>query len=172
MASPADLVTVYRSMDANAKEDCETIADILAAEGLSPVLLDDSAPGVPEGTYEVRVPAAQAEQAEKLIAENPLADEVEQVDNSAGLDLEAIYHGEASNTMSEVEAMGIKNILEANGIAAVVVGNQVLPNLPFEVRVARDQVERARQLLVEAESAGPAAAEEAERESETAGPNS
>ncbi len=43
-----------------------------------------------------------------------------------------------------MEAMGIKNLLESNGIAAVLVGDSVLPNFPFEVRVARDQVERAR----------------------------
>ena len=52
-----DLVTVYRSMDATAKEDCDAIVDLLSAAGFSPVVLDDKAPGVPEGTYEVRVPA-------------------------------------------------------------------------------------------------------------------
>jgi hypothetical protein len=162
------LVTVYRSMDATAKDDCDVIVDILTAEGLSPVILDDSAPGVPEGTFEVQVPADQLQKAEQLIAENPLADEVEQVDDSSDLDLETIFH--ADGTLAEVESMEIKNLLEANGIAAVVVGNSVLPTMSFEVRVARDQVERAREVLNEAQAAGPAAAEEAEAlfESETA----
>jgi hypothetical protein len=154
------LVTVYRSMDATAKDDCDVIVDILTAEGLSPVILDDSAPGVPEGTFEVQVPADQLQKAEQLIAENPLADEVEQVDDSSDLDLETIFH--ADGTLAEVESMEIKNLLEANGIAAVVVGNSVLPTMSFEVRVARDQVERAREVLNEAQAAGPAAAEEAE----------
>ena len=150
------LVTVYRSMDATAKDDCDVIVDILTAEGLSPVILDDSAPGVPEGTFEVQVPADQLQKAEQLIAENPLADEVEQVDDSSDLDLETIFH--ADGTLAEVESMEIKNLLEANG------------TMSFEVRVARDQVERAREVLNEAQAAGPAAAEEAEAlfESETA----
>jgi hypothetical protein len=165
MSEASDLVTVYRSMDANAKEDCEIIIDVLAAQGISAVMLDDSAPGVPEGTFEVQVPAADAARAEETIAENPLPDEVEEVDNSADLDLETIFH--ADGALAEVEALGIKNVLEANGVAAVLVGNSVLPTLPFEVRVARDQAERARQLIAEAEAGGPAAAEEAERKSES-----
>src|SRR5580692_2728206 len=160
MSVSSDLVTVYRSMDAAAKEDCEIIVDLLTAEGLSPVILDDSAPGVPEGTFEVRVPGNQLQKAEQLIAENPLPDDVEDVDNSSELDLETIYH--ADGTLAEVESMEIKNLLEASGIAAVVVGNSVLPTMSFEVRVARDQVARARGVVNEAQAAGPAAAEEAE----------
>jgi Putative prokaryotic signal transducing protein len=160
MSVSSDLVTVYRSMDATAKEDCEIIVDILSAEGLSPVILDDSAPGVPEGTFEVRVRGDQLQKAEELIAENPLADDVEEVDDSSELDLETIYH--ADGTLAEVESMEIKNLLEANGIAAVVVGNSVLPTMSFEVRVAHDQVERAREVVDEAQAGGPLAAEEAE----------
>jgi Putative prokaryotic signal transducing protein len=165
MSVPSELVTVYRSMDATAKDDCEIIVDILIAEGLTPVILDDSTPGVPEGTFEVQVPAGQVRKAEELIAENPLPDEVEEVDDSSDLDLETIYH--ADGTLAEVESMGIKNLLEANGIAAVVIGNSVLPTMSFEVRVARDQVERAREVITEAQAAGPVAAEEAEAFFET-----
>jgi hypothetical protein len=160
MSAPSDLVTVYRSMDATAKEDCEVIVDILAAEGLSPIILDDAAPGVPEGVFEVQVPRDQLAKAEELIARNPLPDEVEEVDDSSDLDLETIFH--ADGTLAEVESMEIKNLLEANGIAAVVVGNSVLPTMSFEVRVAHDQVEHAGRVLKEAEAGGPAAAEAAE----------
>ncbi|MGD0300053.1 MAG: hypothetical protein ABSE86_23420 [Bryobacteraceae bacterium] len=160
MSAPSDLVTVYRSMDATAKEDCDVIVDILTAEGLSPIVLDDSAPGVPEGAFEVQVPSDQLQKAEQLIAEHPLPDEVEEVDDSSDLDLETIFH--ADGTLAEVESMEIKNLLEANGIAAVVVGNSVLPTMSFEVRVSHDQVESARKVLNEAQAAGPAAAEEAE----------
>ena len=160
MARPSDLATVYRSMDATAKEDCAVIADILTAEDLSPVILDDSAPGVPEGAFEVQVPTDQLHKAEKLIAQNPLPDEVEEVDDSSDLDLETIFHGDGS--LAEVESTEIKNVLEANGVAAVVIGNSVLPTMSFEVRVARDQVERAREIVNEAQAAGPKAAEDAE----------
>ena len=39
---------------------------------------------MPEGVFEVRVPAADAARAEEMIAENPLPDEVEEVDRLAG----------------------------------------------------------------------------------------
>lgn len=158
-------------MDATAEEDCNTIADLLSAASLSPVILDDSAPGVPEGTYEVQVPTDQAAKAEKIIAENPLPDEVEEVDDSPDLDLsEAIYHAEATAT-GELEALAIQNLLEANGIGALIVGDSVLPNFPFEVRVAAENADRARKLVEELQKDGPRLAEMGERESEQTGAN-
>jgi hypothetical protein len=148
--SAADLVTVYRSMDEDADEASAAIRDFLASQGLSAQLVDDSAPGVPEGAYEVRVPFADSQNAERLIAEN-FSGERTQGDASPGLDLETVFHSESGST-SEFEAMSVKNLLEANGITAVLVGDSVLPNLPFEVRVARDQAKLARQLIAEAES--------------------
>lgn len=160
------MVTVYRSMDITAEEDCETISDLLIADGLSPVILDDSAPGVPEGAYEVQVPADQQERAERTIAEHPLPDEVSEVDPSPYLDLsEAIFHSEGSTT-AEFEATEVKNLLEANGIAAVLIGDSVLPNFPFEVRVAEENAEKARLLIDDYIKGGPEAAEQAELESE------
>ena len=153
-------------MDATAKEDCESIIEMLREEGISAVMANDSAPGVLEGTYEVRVPAVDAARAEELIEENSLPDEVEEVDDSSNLDLETIFHIEGSSVTGELQAMSIKNLLESNGIAAVLVGDSVLPNFPFEVKVAREQADRARKLIEEIESVGPGAAEELETESE------
>jgi hypothetical protein len=146
MAASPDLVTVYRSMDATAKDDCDSIIEMLGEEHISAVMVDDSAPGVPEGTYEVRVPARDAAKAEKLIEENPLPDEVEEVDDSSALDLETVF------IAPEMEAMSVKNLMESNGIAAVLVGDSVLPNFPFEVKVAREQAVRARKLLEDVEA--------------------
>jgi hypothetical protein len=166
MTSQPEMVTVYRSMDLTAEEDCHMIVDLLTADGLSPVILDDSAPGIPEGTYEVRVPADQAERAEHIIEDHPLPDEVEEVDPSPYLDMsEAIFHSEGSTT-AEFEATEIKNLLEASNIAAIIVGDSVLPNLPFEVRVAKENADRARQLIEDYVAGGPEAAEKAEREGE------
>ena len=164
MSDSADFVTVYRSMDATAKEDCETIVDLLAAEGITAVIRDDAAPGVPEGAFEVQVRAEDGARAEKFIEENPLPDEVEQVDDSPGLDLETVF--EAVGTTAQLVAMELKTVLDANGIASVMTGDSVLPYLPFGLKVARDQAERARELIAEAQALGPVAAEEAERESE------
>jgi Putative prokaryotic signal transducing protein len=149
-------------MDADAKENCEEILNLLEDAGIQAVVADDGAPGVPEGVFEVRVPAPSAARAEKLIAENLPEDEVKEVDPSSDLDLENI-----ASSAGEMEALSIKNLLESNGIAAMLVGDSVLPNLSFDVRVARDQAVRARQLLADIETGGPAAAEEAELESES-----
>jgi hypothetical protein len=135
-------------MDSGAKEDSESIVELLSDAGMQAVMLDDSAPGVPEGVFEVRVPAADAARADQLIAENPLPDEVDEVDPSSELDLETIATGQ-----TEMEASSLKNFLESNGIAAVLVGASVLPYLAFEVRVARDEATTARRLIQEAQGA-------------------
>jgi hypothetical protein len=157
-----DLITVYRSMDAEAKEDAENIVELLDDAGIEAVLRDDSAPGVPEGVFEVQVPPGDAARAEELIAENPPPEEAEEVDDSSALDLETV-----ASATSEMEAMSIKNLLESHEIATVLVGDSVLPNFPFEVRVARDQADRARVLIADAEQIGRAGAEEAEGASES-----
>src|ERR1700680_3057337 len=116
MSAPADLVTVYRSMDRTAKKDCETLIDFFKGRGIIAVMLDDSVPGVIEGAFEVRVSPHDAARAERLITENPLADEVEEVDPSSRLDVETVFHAEGES-MAELQAMNVKNLLEANGIA-------------------------------------------------------
>ena len=160
MKPPANLVTVYRSMDATAKEDCESLLDLLSERGIAAVMVDDDTPGVVEGTFEVRVPSADAAKAEKLIQENPLPDEVEEVDPSSNLNVETVFHAEGSGPLAEMQAMNVKNLLESNGIAAIQTGDSVLPNLPFEVKVARENADRARRLIDDAESSGPVTADE------------
>ena len=161
MQAPADFYTVFRSQDASAEQDCQLLLEDLTAAGLHPVLLNDQAPGVPVGVFEVRVPAAEALRAEEITREDEAA-VAEPGDDSAALDLEPIAQ------VSEVEALGIRSLLESSGITTVLVGDSVLPNIPFEVRVAREQADRARNLVAEAEKNGPAAAAEAEAEGEAA----
>lgn len=139
---------MFRSMDADAKDDAETIVEELADRGITAVLLDDSALGVPEGVFEVRVPPADAARAEEIVAANPFPEEAELVDPSSSLDLETV-----ASAASEMEAISIKSLLEANGIATVLVGDSVLPNLAFEVRVAHDRAAAAKALIAEVENA-------------------
>ena len=154
MNARADFVTVYRSMDTGAEEETAAVREFLASQGIAAEIADDSAPGVPEGTFEVRVPPADAKRAEQLIAEN-FADENIPGDTSANLDLETVFHSEGGTT-SEFEAMSVKNLLEYNGVTAVLVGDSVLPNLAFEVKVPRDQLQLARDLIAQAEQTGRA----------------
>ena len=64
------------------------------------------------------------------------------------LELVPVYHAEGSST-AEFNALLIKSLLEAAGIPAVLVGDSVLPNLPFEVRVPREHLKRALELIAD-----------------------
>ncbi|HUS05954.1 MAG TPA: hypothetical protein VMZ52_06655 [Bryobacteraceae bacterium] len=157
-------ITVYRSADMNAEDDATAVRDALLAAGLHPELLGDTTPGVVEGSYEVRVPSSELAQAEAIVADLP-ADDPGAPDASHRLDLVAVVRTDGST--GEMEAMSIKNILDSNGIPAIIIGSSSLPNLGFEVRVPKDALEQARAAIAEAQAAGPAAAIEGERESES-----
>jgi len=161
-------VTVFRSADANAQEDAEAVREMLADQGVAASLLDDRAPGVPSGAWEVRVAATDSARAEALIAATPLEDDLSEVDASHDLDLVTVFRRGAGST-SEMEALAVRNLLEANGISTVLVGDAPLPNLAEEVRVASDCAEEARRLIAEALASGPQAAEAAEAAGEADG---
>lgn len=72
----------------------------------------------------------------------------------------------SSNHDAEMEALTIKGILEASNIPTMLVGPHMLPNLDFQVHVPEHQLQEASSIIEEARKAGPAAAEEGERESE------
>ena len=72
----------------------------------------------------------------------------------------------SSNHDAEMEAETIKSMLDANDIPAVVRGPSTLPSLEFEVQVPESKLEEARAAIEEARRNGPAAALEAEEESE------
>ncbi len=160
-----ELVTVFRSADPSAMEDAEGVRELLAESGLAAVLLDDQAPGVPSGAVEVRVPSEQAKRADEVLAaSDENAEPAEPGDPSDEFDLETIF--EDMGTNAEVEAIGIRAVLDANGIPSVLVDSRPYPSLRFIVRVPRREVDRARQILEEARAAGPTAAEEAEKATE------
>jgi hypothetical protein len=163
MSDPVDLVTVYRSGDSDSDDDAVAASRYLIANGLTPFLFNDDQPGVVKGSAEVRVVASQAAQAEALLldfdADAPLV-----ADPSHDLDMATIFSGMGAT--AEMEAMSIKGVLEANDVMCVLVGDSALPNLGFQVQVSQADLQRAHEVLREAEAAGPAAAAEAERESE------
>jgi hypothetical protein len=73
----------------------------------------------------------------------------------------------SSGFSAEMEADTVKEVLESNGVHAIVTGLDVLPGAhEVVIQVSERQQERAEQLIAEALAAGPEAAEEAERASE------
>ena len=83
----------------------------------------------------------------------------------ASEDLVTVFRLSAGST-DEMEVETVRGLLESAGIETVLVGDQPLPNLAEEIRVASDDAERAQQIIAEALAAGPAGADEAEAESE------
>lgn len=86
------------------------------------------------------------------------------MDTSHELDMVPLYR--SSSVDAGVEADIIRGILDSNGIPALMSRAMGYPSLGFEVRVHRGNVQQAERLIEEAKAAGPAAAMEAERNSE------
>ena len=68
--------------------------------------------------------------------------------------------------LTELEALELKNLLDANGIDAVISGSEMMPNLPYRLQVPAERADEAARVIAEARAAGPEGAEEAEREGE------
>jgi len=135
-----DLVTVFRSADDDAERDANQIAEALKAEGIDPTILDDDAPGVVEGAFEIRVSRPNAARAESIIAGMPNEDAPG--DESHDLDLVTVFSSGDGNTAGDMEALTVKNVLDASGIYAVLVGGDVpINSLTHEVRVARERAD-------------------------------
>jgi hypothetical protein len=153
------VLTVFRSAESLAGEECSDIRTYLENNGIAAAVAGDDTPGVVSGTCEVRVAASDADRASELIASLP--EDLEEVDPSHDLDLVSIYRSEATPN-AELEAMGLKAVLESNEIDSVLMGGSMMPNLPVEVRVASEDEERARAAIAAAAAAGPEAADAAE----------
>ena len=167
MTGAPDLITVYRSTDMNAQQDAEAVRNLFLRNGIEAQLLDSSTAGVPSGAYEIRVRSEDATAAESLL-DSFETRENEGSDPSRELDMVTVRR--TMGTTGEMQALAIKGILDSNGISAIVVGTSMMPNLSFFVRVARADLEKAQAMIAEAEAAGPAAAVEAELESEQQNP--
>jgi hypothetical protein len=84
----------------------------------------------------------------------------EQGDPSASLDMVTIFR--SAGAAAEFEALEIQALLESNDIDTVLIGDSRFPNFPEEIRVAKEDAERALALVAEAQKNGPQAADEAE----------
>lgn len=155
---------MFRSADDSAQDDAAQVAQSLNSAGIPAKVLDDTAPGVPQGAWEVCVSKDDSARADAFIATHPLEDEMANPDESHDLDLVTVFRSAGTNT--EAEALTVKGLLDSAGIPAVIVADARWPNLPEHVRAPRAQASEARRVIAEALAAGPQAAEEAEAESE------
>ncbi|HKA01313.1 MAG TPA: DUF2007 domain-containing protein [Candidatus Solibacter sp.] len=156
MPDNAEFITVFRSADPTAEQDAADARARLAEAGIDAIVLGDDAPGVVEGTCEVRVSPSDQARADAVLAEpTPKSedeDEVSEEGMSHDLDFVSIFS--AQGIEAEMEAISIQSVLEANGIPCTVIGSAQIPSLPFEVRVPKSRLEEARSLLEEVRQAG------------------
>jgi type III secretory pathway lipoprotein EscJ len=154
-----DYTTVYRAIHRNAETDANALKNMLVQNGVDAMLVDAG-----HGTWEVRVAVADLQEALNLLADARPEEATTQANPSHEYDFVPV--AATDGAISEMEAMSIQSILDANGINCVVIGANALPNLGFEVRVPREDLERAKEVILEARAAGPAAAEEASQAQE------
>src|SRR5260221_9663063 len=156
MPDNSEFITVLRSADPTAEQDAADARERLAEAGIDAILLGDDAPGVVEGTWEVRVAPSDQARAEAVLAaslpEPDDEDEVSKQGQSRDLDFVSIFN--AQGIEAEMEAISIQSVLEANGIPCTVIGSAQIPSLPFEVRVPKSRREEASSLLDEVRQAG------------------
>jgi hypothetical protein len=96
------------------------------------------------------------------MAQDPDRDEEQTggaVDMSHDLDLIPLYSSQTIE--AEMEAEVIRSILDASGIPSVL-SSSPLSTLEFVIKVPRNRLAEARQLLADQQAAGPEAAAEAE----------
>jgi hypothetical protein len=158
MREETEFITVFRSGDPSAEADAIAARDLLAGEEIPAILLGEDAPGVIEGTWEVRVSPADRARAEAILAAQPAEpedeSEVPEEGLSHDLDFVTLFRSQAND--AEMEAMMIRSILEANGIPCAVMGGTPYPSLGFEVRVPKSRLEAAVTLVEEARQSGAA----------------
>jgi hypothetical protein len=96
------------------------------------------------------------------MAQDPDRDEEQtagEVDPSHDLDLISLYSSQTID--AEMEAEVIRSILDASGIPSVL-SSSPLSSLEFEIKVPRNRLAEARQVIAEQRAMGPEAAAEAE----------
>jgi Putative prokaryotic signal transducing protein len=149
-------ITVFRSGDPSAEADAIAARECLIQAGIQAILLDDDAPGVIEGTWEVRVAPSDRTRAEAILETRPAEpedeSEVPQEGLSHDLDFVSLFGSQANG--AEMEAVMIQSILESNGIPCVVVGSAQYPSLGFEVRVPKSRLEEAVAVVESARQSG------------------
>ena len=153
-----DLITVFRSGDPSAKEDATAARDCLTQAGIQAVLLGDDAPGVIEGTWEVRVAPSDRTRAEAILESQACQPEDESQVPPEGLshDLDFVSFFGSQAADSEMEAIMIQSILESNDIPCIVVGSSQYPSLGFEVRVPKSRLQDAVAAVEAARQSGAA----------------
>jgi hypothetical protein len=161
MTDEMEFITVFRSGDPTAQQDAENASERLAKGGIRAIVLGDETPGVVEGSWEVRVPAADRARAEALVdLPGPREeDESEVTTEGQSHDLDFVTLASFDGIGSEMQSTLLRSALEGNGIPCAVIGISQIPSLGFEVRVPKTRLEEALTIVAGADQSGGEVAE-------------
>src|SRR5438309_6027110 len=114
MPDRTEFITVFRSADESAEEDATEMRERMAEAGIDAIVVGDDAPGVVEGSYEVRVAPTDQARAESIVAA-PLPEPEDEADVpeeglSHDLDFVSIFRSQGMD--AEMEAISIQSVLE------------------------------------------------------------
>jgi hypothetical protein len=165
MTDESQFITVFRSGDPTAKQDAENARVRLVKGGIQAIVLGADAPGVVEGSWEVRVPPVDRARAEALVdLPGPQAEDESEVSTEGqSHDLDFVNLATFDGPGAEMQSTLLRSALEGNGIPCAVIGISQIPSLGFEVRVPKTRLEEALTIVAGADQSG---AEVAEGESE------
>ncbi len=149
-------VVLYQSAHPKSEEEAHQILDSLREAGIGTARLrQEDEPGAGLRSFLVEVDSSEVYDAQVFIEKNSI--EAEGLDAGAGVDFQVVFFSDKHD--SQPEALAVQALLEANDITAFLDESSPLPNFPHKVLVAKADAARAREVIEQARSTGPADAE-------------
>ncbi len=151
-----EFVTLYQSAHPKAEDEAHAILEALRDGGITAarVRVEDE-PGGSLKSYLLEVDSEAVYDAQALLQSQGVS--FEGLDAAEALDFQVAFFSDRHD--AENEALAVKTLLEANGIAAFLAESNPIPTLPAKVLVPREDAARARQIIADAKATGPADAE-------------
>lgn len=154
-------VAIYQSAHPKAEEEAAAILDALREAGITAARVrGKDEPGASLRSCVVEVDRDFVYDAQALLQSQGVS--FEGLDVASDLDFHVAFFSDRHD--AENEALAVKALLEANGIAAFLAESNPIPTLPAKVLVPREEAARAREVIASARATGPADAEQAASE--------
>ena len=157
-------VAIYRSAHPQGEQEAHEILDTLreAGVGTARVRLEDE-PGSGIKSFVAEIDDSESYDAQAVLQKAGFT--FEGLDAGDALDYHVAFYSDKHDADSE--ALAVRVLLEANGIAAFLAESSPLPNFPHKVLVPRADAARAREVIEAAKATGPMDADTGSRASET-----
>lgn len=150
-------IVLYQSAHPQSEEEAHQILDTLREAGIGTVRVrQEDEPGGGVRSFLVEVDRSEIYDAQACLQKAGVT--FEGLDAGEDVDFRVVFFSDKHD--AEPEALAVKSLLEANGLAAFVDESSPLPNFPHKVLVAKADVERAREIIELARATGPMDAEQ------------